>query len=98
MAITITTVLAGTTTFICDVEATADGDVTTGNIPHGLGVIPLDKSMCLLQVFAVAAQPCWAMTIADITNIVLEKAATAGSGVAGDQLRARVSLPHSLVR
>lgn len=96
--LTVTTILAGTTSFICDIEATADGDVTTGNVPHGMGVTPLDKSLCLLLVFAVANQPCWAFTFADATNIVCQKAATGGSGVANAQVRVRASLPHSIVR
>jgi len=98
MAVTVTTVLAGTSRFICDIAATADGDVTTGNIAHGLGATPLSKYLTMLQVFLITAAPHWALTTLDATNAVCEKAATVGSGVAGDQVRMEVSLPHSLVR
>ena len=96
--LTVTTVLAGTSRFIADVTATADGDVTTGNIPHGLGAQPLCKYLTPTQIFAIAADPNWAITTCDPTNVVAGKLGTAGSGLAGVQVRVEVSLPHSLIK
>ena len=98
MAVTVTTVLAGTSRFICDVAATADVDVTTGPIPHGLGAIPLSKIMTPLQIFVLANRPNWAVTTCDGTNVVAGKTANGGSGIGGNQIRVDVSLPHSLVK
>ena len=94
MALTNTTILAGTTTFIVDTEATAAGDITTGNIAHGLGAVPLDVSVTPLLLDFYTKQP-FVVTL-DITNVVLTLV-NAG-GVANDQIRTRVSLPHTLVR
>ena len=98
MAVTVTIVLAGTSRFIADVTATADADVTTGNIPHGLGATPLSKYLTMTQAFAAAAYPGWCIITLDATNFTVDKANIVGSGVAGVQVRAEVSLPHSLVR
>ena len=95
MAVTITNVLAGTHTKIADVEATADAD-TTATIPHGLGAIPLDVQITWLV--AAAAISLWRATTIDATNVVLTKATTMGSGAAGQQVRVRASLPHSIIR
>lgn len=94
MAITNTTVLAGTTTFIVDTEATAAGDVSTGNMAHGLGAIPLDVSITPLLLDFYTKTP-FVATL-DATNVVLTLA-NAG-GVANAQIRTRVSLPHTIVR
>lgn len=94
MAITNTVVLAGTTTYIVDTEATAAGDISTGNMPHGLGAIPLDVSLTPLALDFYTKLP-FVATL-DATNVVLTLA-NAG-GVGGDQIRTRVSLPHTLVR
>ena len=97
MAVTVTTVLAGTSRFICDIAATADGDTVTGNIAHGLGAAPLSKHLCMLQVFDLTAAPHWAITSAGATNVEATKDGTAvGSGVADPQVRLEVQLPHSL--
>lgn len=98
MAVTVTTILAGTSRFIADIAATADADLTTGNIPHGLGAIPLSKYLTMVQTFAPAAYPCWAVVTLDATNVVVDKQNIVNSGIAGDQVRVEVSLPHSLVR
>lgn len=98
MAVTNTTVLAGTSTFIFDIAATADADVTTGNVAHGLGAIPLDISGVQTLSQAIGALSAWAVTTVDITNVVCTKLATVGSGSATKQYRVRVSLPHSIVR
>ncbi len=98
MAVTNTTILAGTSTFIFSITATADADVTTGNVPHGLGAIPLDISGVQLISQALTALSAWAVTTVDITNVVCTKLASVGSGNASPQFRVRVSLPHSIVR
>lgn len=96
MAVTVTPVLAGVTTFIADVEATADADVTTGNIAHGLGVAPAHLSVAnLLQ--AAAALSAWALTTVNATNIVGTAANAVGSGAAGNQVRFSVMAPHSII-
>lgn len=95
MAITVTTILAGTYTFIADVVASADGDTVTGAIAHGLGVAPSDVTLCpLLQAAAEAAA--WALTTRDATNIELTKATTAGSGNASASVRVVARVPHSI--
>ena len=96
MAVTDTTVLAGSSRFIVDITATANGDVTTGNVPHGLGATPLSAAIALIQNFAAAANPGWGLTTIDATNIVGTCSADAGTGVAGVQVRLEVQLPHSL--
>jgi len=97
MAVTVTPVFAGATRFIADVEATADGDLTSGNIAHGLGAVPLSVFVTPLQQ-AAGALSAWAATTLDATNVVLTKSGAAGSGVAGAQVRVEVALPHSLTR
>lgn len=95
-AVTVTTVLAGIEMFICDVEATADADATTGNIAHGLGVIPKDVTITeLLQVSAAISA--WALTGRTNTNLVATKGVGVGSGAAGAQVRICASTPHSII-
>lgn len=96
MAVTVTAVLAGTSTYIADITATADGDLTTGNIAHGLGAAPLLLAICPLLANAWASV--WRVTTADATNLVVEKSNVGGSGVANAQVRVSAMLPHSLVR
>lgn len=97
MAVTVTTVLAGKTIFIADIEATADADVSSGNIAHGLGAVPLDFSIVNLQQ-APAALSAWALTTKDATNLVLTASNAVGSGAAGAQVRIIARLPHSIVK
>lgn len=96
MAVTVTTILAGTSRFIADLEATADGDITSGNIAHGLGAIPLSIYLTALLVEFYTSIP--ALTTVDITNLVVTMSNAGGSGVANDQMRIECSLPHSLIR
>lgn len=96
MAVTVTTVLAGVAMFIADVEATADADVTTGNVAHGLGAAPAHVTVTnLLQ--ASAALSAWAVTTIDAVNLVGTASNAVGSGAAGDQVRIAAMLPHSLI-
>lgn len=80
-----------------NVIATADAD-TTATIPHTLGVIP-DEVWCQ-WIDPAARISLWCETIAsrDITNVVLTKATTAGSGAAPAQIRVIIRKPHSMVR
>jgi len=96
MAVSNTTVLAGVTTNVTDVEATADGD-TTATIPHGLGAAPLVVILTALQQVAAAVSE-WAATTINATNVVLTKGTGAGSGAAGVQVRCTAMLPHSIIR
>lgn len=96
LAVNLTTVLAGTTMNITDVEATADGD-TTATIPHGLGAAPEVVILTGLQVEAETLSQ-WAATTINATNVVLTKQTDAGSGVAGAQLRCIAMLPHSIIQ
>lgn len=96
MTVTATTVLAGSYTFIVDVEADADADTVTGNIAHGLPAAPTELAItALLQ--AAAALSGWAITTADATNIEATKGTGAGSGTAGNQVRLLARVPHSLI-
>ncbi len=96
MAITITTVFAGTDTFIADIEATADADVSAV-IPHLLGATPAEYTITnLLQ--ASAGLSLWAITGVDATNVTCTASAAVGSGAAGAQIRVIIKRPHSLGR
>lgn len=98
MAVSSATILAGTTTFIADVTATADADTVTASIPHGLGAVPLSVTITPLLSQALTALSAWAVTTLDATNIVLTKLTSTGSGNANPQVRVQVSLPHSIVK
>ncbi|HUT98898.1 MAG TPA: hypothetical protein VM054_07475 [bacterium] len=96
MAFTITPVLAGTYAFVADIQADADADAASGNIPHGLGAVPVVVALCpLLQV--QAGLSLWAVTTIDAVNIVVTKSVAVGSGVAAPQVRLTALLPHSLI-
>ena len=98
MAVTVTTVLAGYTTFIASVIATADADVTTGNIAHGLGAAPLLFGVTPVLSQALTALSAWAIAVPGATNIVGTKLASTGSGNAGIQALIWAMLPHSLIK
>jgi hypothetical protein len=94
-AVTVTTVFDGADSFIADVEATADAD-TTATIPHTLGVAPAEVTLTPLA--AAARLSLWIAGTIDANNVVCLKATTAGSGAAGNQLRAIIRRPHSIGR
>ena len=96
MAVTVTPVLAGTSRYICDLEADANADVTSGNIPHGLGAVPLSLILTPLQLEYWTSTPFFATY--DNTNLVVTMSAGVGSGGAGNQMRIEAQLPHSLTR
>ncbi len=93
MAVTLTTVLAGTDKRIVDVEATADAD-TTATIPHSLGAAPLEPIITWRLLAATLSL--WRATTIDGTNVVLTKSTTVGSGAAGAQARVIINRPHSI--
>jgi len=97
MAFVVTPIFAGVTLFIADIEANADADTDSPDIPHGLGAIPLDVTITpLLQ--AEAGLSLWALTGLDAVNLVVSKSAAVGSGAAAAQLRLTARLPHTLVQ
>lgn len=95
MAVTVTAVLAGTDTYIADIEATADAD-TTATITHGLGATPLEVSKCELAVAATLSL--WRATTINSTTVVMTKSTTASSGAAGNQVRVTIKRPHTIGR
>lgn len=94
MAVTVTPVLAGANTYIADVEMTVIGDVSSGNIAHGLGAIPLDVSVAPLLADYYNKTPY--VTTIDITNVVITCAAAGGA--AGDQMRVIIRRPFRMVQ
>lgn len=98
-AVSVTTILAGTNTFIGDVIATADADVAA-TITHGLslGGTPLEVTATKLISFALAAEPGWSWAAPGATTCVGTKLATAGSGNAGAQQRVTIKTPHTIGR
>ena len=90
MAVTVTTVSQDADSFVFDVETTADADVSSGNVAHGLGPgAPFKVFLTALQQ-AEALLSGWAVTTIDGTNVVLTASAAVGSGVAGAQIRCTV--------
>jgi len=96
MAVTVTPVLAGANIYIADITATADADVTSGNIAHGLGAAPLDISLTPLKAEHYVSTPY--VSTKDATNVVVTMSNASGSGVAGAQTRVTIRRPHSLVQ
>jgi hypothetical protein len=94
MAVTVTTVRAGTLQYVADVEASADAD-TTATLAHGLGVAPEQVVITPLLAAAYTAQ--WRVTSFGATNVVLTKGTGVGSGATGSQIRVTVIRPHSIV-
>lgn len=95
-AVTIAVVRQGASnkdSHVADVTATADAD-TTATIPHGLGAAPEEVTITWLK--NEAAISLWRATTIDATNVVLTKATTMGSGVAGAQARVIIKRPHTL--
>jgi hypothetical protein len=80
------------------VQATADADVTTGNVAHGLGFIPDFVIITPLLPEGVLKRWSWDVANTDATNIVLIGANVVGSGAATPQIRCWCGTIHSLVR
>lgn len=98
MSVTITTVVAGTDTYIGTAAATADGD-TTATFPHGLGAAPSDVQISEMGAGqALTALSAWKITTIDATNVVCTKQTSTGSGAAGAQLRVTAKRPHTIGR
>ena len=114
MAVSIVTVLDGIDSFVADVIATADADVTA-TIPHGI-VAPgtdggkpgrggaIGAGVVPTEVYitpliqAVAALSEWAATSIGAVNVVLEKSTAVGSGDAAEQVRCIIKRPNSYGR
>lgn len=97
MAVTVTTVLAGYTTFAGTITATADADTVTGNIAHGLGVTPKVVGGLQLVSQALTALSAWALTTLGAVNAVFTKLSSTGSGSANPQFQFFFMRPHSLI-
>lgn len=96
MAVTVTPVLAGVTTHVSTIIATADADVAAV-VPHGLGVAP---SIVILtpRLTVVSALSAWATGVIDATNVNLVATAAVGSGDPGIQLAVTAMVPHTLIQ
>jgi len=94
MAVTVTTIRAGTHQFVADVEATADAD-TTATLTHGLGAAP--EQVIITPLLAAAYTSQWRVTSQGATSVVVTKGTGVGSGATGAQIRVTVIRPHSIV-
>jgi hypothetical protein len=96
--ITLATTLAGPTMNIQTVIASADGDVSSGAMPHLLQGAPLFVALTQMLSQALTALSAWAATTVDATAVTCTKLASTGSGSASVQLRVVAWLPHTAVR
>lgn len=96
-AVTVTPVLAGVTTYVADIEATADADVAAV-CPHGLPSAPTIVTLVPFGDVAAARLSNWGVTSVDAVNVNLEATAAVGSGAAGTQVRVFASVPHTLIQ
>lgn len=97
MSVTIANTLAGVSTFICTVIASADGD-TTATAPHGLATTPLLWGFTQVISQALTALSAWAVALPGATNLVGTKLTSTGSGNAGVQVIFYAMTPHSIIR
>jgi hypothetical protein len=97
MAVTLSTVLAGSTMNIQDVIASADADVTA-TLPHLLVNTPLLVILTQTISQALTALSAWAATTVNATNVICTKLASTGSGNAGKQLRVVAWAPHTAIQ
>lgn len=98
MAVTITPVLSGTTSFVCDVTWSADADANTGAIAHGLPALPIFWTITAFPSANLNALSNAVIVSVDATNVEAKKRTTAGSGSPTPQARVIVSLPHSIIK
>src|SRR5260370_8314870 len=68
-AVTVTPTLSGKAAFACTVIATADADVTTGNIAHGLPAAPLISGTTQIRSQAPAPMPTSARATVNTTHL-----------------------------
>jgi hypothetical protein len=94
MALTVTPVFAGQNAYIADVIFTVDGD-TTGDVTHGLGVVPLYVTITATTM--VAATSALAASVIDATKVTVKKLAGVGTA-AGSAARIEIRRPHSIMR
>jgi hypothetical protein len=94
MAVTSVVVRQTKTTFIADVTFSADADTVSGNIAHGLGIIPLKASF---TPFGGAETIVAGLRInsVDATNCIVAKIIVA-AGSLGAVGRLVLEAPHSI--
>lgn len=84
------------------VTATADADVSTGNIAHGFldeaGAAVAPDFALIMPLLVAGVLKGWAVTTLDATNIALTGQNVVGSGNAGAQIRVVMFRIHGLVR
>lgn len=82
----------------CTIIATADADVTTGNIAHGLSYTP--TFAILTPILPMGGLKAWSWDQANTgaTNIVFVGNNVVGSGNAGAQLRVWFGRLHSIIQ
>lgn len=83
---------------ICTITATADADVASGNIAHGMSFTP-DFAL-ITPILPQGALKAWAWTAASTTgtNIVFTGNNVAGSGVAGASVQMWFGRLFSMIR
>ena len=94
MAVNPVTRLQTGTTFISDVTFTADADTVSGNIPHGLGAIPLKMSFVEFGGSNTIVAGLRINSV-DATNCVVAKVITAAGSLAVVG-RLILERPHSI--
>ena len=94
MAVTVTaSKTTGQNTRSWLIEMTADADITSGNIAHGLPFVPTWYTLTpLLDAFYTGR---YFISTIDATNVVVTAANAVGSGAAGDALLLTVGRLHS---
>lgn len=93
MAVIVTSVVATGNRKIADVEATADADAAAV-IPHGMAAAP--KVVIITPTKSNGVLKGWYVDSIDATNVNLACGVAGGSGVAGNQIRVTIELPHSI--
>ncbi len=95
-AVTVTTIRGGTYSGAWDVEETADADLGSGSITHGLPEAPENATICWLLLEASLSFPF--LSTRSSTVLATTSESTAGSGAAGAQYRINASVVHSIDR
>jgi hypothetical protein len=95
MALGVTPVFQGQNLYIADCVFANDAD-TTGNVPHGLGLVPLH--VVITPTNMIAATVPMAATTIDATNVALTKVGVGAGSAAASPVRVMISRPHSIIR
>ncbi len=91
--VTVTELRRSNDQVVLGVIATLDADTDTGNIAHGLGVVP-NPPIITPTLQAEALLSGWAITTRDATNIVATKSIAVGSGDAARQIEITITRPR----